>query len=724
MLPLRHLSLVALILPTTLWCALTVSVEVVHETCTYASGSASAGVSGGVAPYTFLWNTGATTQTIAGLSAGQYSVTVIDGDGTEVTAQGEVLSLPYELMSMMNDMPWCTAPAHAFNDPEVSGMMNTWTVNGSPATLHNMNIYEFLSVPSDGNFTYPVDDGNGCAGTVSGINGTQITDWPELTVTSVVPSCGTQPLGAINLYADGTVPTNGLQLPFIDLIDGNGVQLQRAAYPDANGNAVFPDLTPGLYGFHWWLGVTAEHLDPGECTYDTVWVSIPNLGDVCGSVSGRSYLDVDENCSYGTGDVGIPYSPLLIMPGNDTLLTGSQGSYAAPLYNGSYTVEQLDAMLVPICPATQPVPFTIASDQQVVDLANASTIPLDLAVSISGSLFRPGFTTNYHLVVRNHSPQVSGSVTVTVEIDPLLLPLASGVPPTSQNGNTFSWELPPLAPFGEFITHIEVQVPDGTPLGTVLITSAAVSSTLPDASATNDASVAQDEVVGSYDPNDKRATTSTRSSAESYYIGQDEWIDYTIRFQNTGTFPAEFVVITDTLPASLDLLTFQQGAASHPFTTTFKPGRVVEWRFDGIMLPDSSSDEPGSHGLVNFRIRPRQPLAPGTVMENVANIFFDYNAPVITEPSVLVAEFSTDMRLEHLNAVTLFPCPAANMIEVRGAKDAAWMIHSMDGRTVGSGRLNGDPRLDISGLRDGSYVLRSFTGQGSTALPFQKLSNR
>ena len=68
----------------------------------------------------------------------------------------------------------------------------------------------------------------------------------------------------------------------------------------------------------------------------------------------------------------------------------------------------------------------------------------------------------------------------------------------------------------------------------------------------NNSDQASRVVAGSYDPNDKTATTSTRQSDALYYIGQDEWIDYTIRFQNTGTAEALWVTITDTLPESLD----------------------------------------------------------------------------------------------------------------------------------------------------------------------------
>ena len=73
----------------------------------------------------------------------------------------------------------------------------------------------------------------------------------------------------------------------------------------------------------------------------------------------------------------------------------------------------------------------------------------------------------------------------------------------------------------------------------------------------------QTTVVGSYDPNDKVASTSSGSSSTLYFIDEDEWIDYTIRFQNTGTAEAIDVVVTDTLPAEFDMSSFEQGAASH-----------------------------------------------------------------------------------------------------------------------------------------------------------------
>ncbi|MBK6831765.1 MAG: hypothetical protein IPG92_13940 [Flavobacteriales bacterium] len=110
------------------------------------------------------------------------------------------------------------------------------------------------------------------------------------------------------------------------------------------------------------------------------------------------------------------------------------------------------------------------------------------------------------------------------------------------------------------------------------------------------------------------------------------------------------------------MATFEQGAASHGFSIRFKPGRVVEWRFTDIALPDSTTDEVASHGFVTFRIWPQLALLPGTVIENIANIYFDFNPPVITEPSALVAEFSTDVSDADSRIGLLSPNPATEYV--------------------------------------------------------------
>ena len=85
----KKLLLVAFAYLTSLSSGFTMSVSLSHldDACGESSGRIHIdGVFGGVSPYTFLWSTGATTDTIYGLSAGTYTVTVTDANSTTATA--------------------------------------------------------------------------------------------------------------------------------------------------------------------------------------------------------------------------------------------------------------------------------------------------------------------------------------------------------------------------------------------------------------------------------------------------------------------------------------------------------------------------------------------------------------------------------------------------------------------------------------------------------------
>lgn len=136
-------------------------------------------------------------------------------------------------------------------------------------------------------------------------------------------------------------------------------------------------------------------------------------------------------------------------------------------------------------------------------------------------------------------------------------------------------------------------------------------------------------VVCAYDPNDKYAEDDGYSD-EHFVLAEDE-IEYRIRFQNTGNFPATDVVIKDTLDIEkLDLNTFYPVFGSHSFMTCVQPDGAVEFVFNEIMLPDSAMDEPGSQGYVVYRIKSFPETAPGEVINNTAHIFFDLNPAVVT----------------------------------------------------------------------------------------------
>lgn len=136
------------------------------------------------------------------------------------------------------------------------------------------------------------------------------------------------------------------------------------------------------------------------------------------------------------------------------------------------------------------------------------------------------------------------------------------------------------------------------------------------------------ESIGSWDPNDKRGFPKGIGMDQIIYADTD--LEYHIRFQNTGTDIAFNVVIRDTISEYLDIETLRPGASSHPYQWQLMNDNMIKFSFDNIMLPDSNANEVASHGFVKFKIKQKDNNPLGTVIENKAAIYFDFNAPVIT----------------------------------------------------------------------------------------------
>ncbi len=135
-------------------------------------------------------------------------------------------------------------------------------------------------------------------------------------------------------------------------------------------------------------------------------------------------------------------------------------------------------------------------------------------------------------------------------------------------------------------------------------------------------------VTGAYDPNDKAGTP--RGYGDNHYIDKGQDIEYLIRFQNTGTDTAFTVRIDDVLAPELDITTLRPGASSHSYELNIRGADTLEFLFENILLPDSFVNEVASHGFVQFKISQKENLELGTVIENTANIYFDFNEAVVT----------------------------------------------------------------------------------------------
>jgi len=330
-------------------------------------------------------------------------------------------------------------------------------------------------------------------------------------------------------------------------------------------------------------------------------------------------------------------------------------------------------------------------------------------MTMASGAARPGFELAYAIDMANLTPGATGNNQVVMSFDPIITFLGASVTPSSSTGSSLTWNN--VGNMNNFTTRellVRFQVPPDVGLiGTQLNASATVTPAMTDAILANNTATWVVTVTGSYDPNDKLANTSHGNSSTVYLIEEDEWIDYTIRFQNTGTDTAFLVVITDTLPQHLDPATIRMGAGSHGFSWSLSGQGTLRWVFPNIVLPDSNVNGPRSHGFVSFRIRPYQPLLPGTTIENIANIYFDFNPPVITEPSVLVAEFSTGVAGYPVNTFQVWPVPAKDRLNITATSSISSLrVVASDGREVDIPYTRtAFSSLDVSGLQPGAYLL-------------------
>jgi uncharacterized repeat protein (TIGR01451 family) len=176
------------------------------------------------------------------------------------------------------------------------------------------------------------------------------------------------------------------------------------------------------------------------------------------------------------------------------------------------------------------------------------------------------------------------------------------------------------------------------------------------------------ENSGSYDPNDKQGFPLGYGA--QHIIEQNQEMKYLIRFQNTGTDTAFTVVVRDTLSVLLDPASVEPGPASHPYTWTLSGNGVLSFRFDNILLTDSTTNLEGSQGFISFRIRQQPDLEPGTQIFNSADIYFDFNEPIVTNQtwhtiaSPLVATQTTSPKKQAGN-ISVSPNPVLNYTTLR-----------------------------------------------------------
>jgi len=355
------------------------------------------------------------------------------------------------------------------------------------------------------------------------------------------------------------------------------------------------------------------------------------------SVIGNIFVDLDCDGDFGVDDLLVAGVNVFR---NDQLVTTSNQSGVYSLHfplneNVIISLQDLPGFTVnehnvysEVVQNFSDLDFTLCPDSGFINL-NASITPIGLPP-------RPGFDHSYNLCVQNLGSLPSNEYEVVLDFTNLPGVYVVNDAGGAVSGTQITWSMSDLGVFEQHCFVVTFNVPSGTPPGTVMNPVLSVNA-VPDPAADpyQDDNVHSftHQVVAAYDPNDKTVNQPIVNFTE-IEAGAGVELEYVIRFQNTGNFFATHVRVEDELPELLNINTIEAIHASHDYEIIFHPNNKVEWYFENIMLPDSTSDEPGSHGQIHFRITTVPDLQLEDVIENKASIFFDFKEPVITEYAV------------------------------------------------------------------------------------------
>lgn len=607
-------------------------------------------------------------------SPGSYVLTVFNPfNGCEVSDTVEILPivLPTVLASV-------STPLDCFTDTiqlsgigsfEGPGVEYSWAAYAGGVVVSGVNTLTPLAI-SSGNYILEVFDSNSSCFNWDTIN-VEIPD-PLFAGVITIPASCDQSDGSAEI-----IPiTNPSQLTVSWSNGDTGLQ--------TNG------LAQG------WYSVTVTG---NGCTLERQFFLDEDLS--CKVRIGGYVLNDDENldCETDSTTIGTECIMLRLLPDDIYTYTDSTGYYEFVRDAGSYTVEYIEEDIYELlCPDTGSHLVNLPNDGSVSLESNfyIERLPIvNWCTSHSMGPARPGFEVNFNISPCNLGDLTEDAV-LTFTHDSLLndVNLFEIADEYDEDTQTATWYLNGQLPQDCELFSFSLYLPPNVMLGTELSFSMDVQPTMGDDDFPYNNSLDWTRtVVGSYDPNDKSTFTGENQFGGNILEG-DSVIHYHIRFQNTGTDTAFTVVVRDTLSEHLDVTTIRPGIVSHDYQLQFEGNNVLVFFFDNILLPDSTTNEPASNGFVSFSINKKRNLPIGTEIRNRAAIFFDFNAPIITNETVhILTEPTTGVFESSIfeTELTISPNPNSGRFlvawELDESKVASLEIWDTNGRLMQSMNL-------------------------------------
>ncbi len=591
---------------------------------------------GGTAPYSYLWSNGSTNSFISTVFPGYFCVTVTDAGGctaTDCDSSGATGCSPYFIVSTQGSVASFqnfsagnyTSLLWDFGDGQTSTALNPVHTYAGPGTYtvcltlylngNSCNQYcQVVTVQAPFNSTL-------CGTIFVDVNGNGVFDSTDTYISGQY----------VMIYG------NGYQ--FSATTDSNGyysVNVPAGTYtisycPNFMGSIVTLPIDSSPYcGVYYNVVVTANQT---ACGYNFAiqYTSV--------TIQGTVFADLNTNGVLDPAEPGVPFQ--LVSVGVYNAYTNNNGQYSIFVPAGSYSISYTPQG--PYISYSLTTPGSIALNASTVGNTypgnnfglNIPPGTNDISVQLlPHTTVTPGFPAWYDIYVCNNGI-LPVAANVTMIYDPALF-FDNAFPAQATHNaatHTLTWVTAVIAPGDCDYIWVDFTADSMLALGVPtmeFVSAFPVSGN--DVNLANNTDTVHQVSAGSWDPNNKLSIQTNCTDPNKQFVSSvnpDQEIKYTVNFQNTGSAAAVNIVVIDDLSSDLDANSYQLTATSYPCSVT-RTGNQVVYTFSNIMLPDSGSNEPGSHGFISFKANVNSGVPAGTLLADHAGIYFDFNSPVVT----------------------------------------------------------------------------------------------
>lgn len=453
-----------------------------------------------------------------------------------------------------------------------------------------------------------------------------------------------------------------------------------------------------------------------------------NPGGAFYTIQGNQKIDLNNNgCEESDSSLANQRFNIFDGLNSKEIISNSSGSFRIAVKQGNYTITPIleNLSYFNISPSSINVNFPTQTSPYNQDFCiSPKGLHNDLEITILPTVpARPGFDATYKIIYKNKgNSTLSGLVTLT--FNDAVLDYVSSVPVVNNEAvDKLSWNYLNLQPFEkrEITVTLNFNSPMETPAVNIadrLSFNALITPVTGDEKPVDNSFALRQIVVGSFDPNDKTCLEGDVITPE--LIG--EYVHYLIRFENTGNYPAQNIVVKDLIDLSkFDISTLTVTTASHEFLANISSGNKVEFIFENINLP---FDDATNDGYISFKIKTLPTLVSGDSFTNEANIYFDYNFPILTNKATSTFKTLGITDFTFSDFFSVYPNPVNDILNInsKGSIEvqSIAVLDFLGQVVIALPNAQSISKVEVSKLATGKYFLKMNTDKGTSNMKFIK----